>query len=285
MSTFIQGFFITIVVLLAPFFLVTLGGMVYYRLFKHIEPIKREYPKPKLKKSKLKRIFFDFPLQFAKDMLTRNPNELNEYGFHLVCGEQGSGKTITFAWLLRYYKKKYPKVKIATNFNYKYQDSEIKSWKDIVFRHNGIYGQIDCIDEIQNWFSSAQSKDFPVEMITEITQQRKQHKVMFGSTQRFERMAKPLREQVNFVYYPITLFGCLTIVRQCKPTVSEDGSIKKLHTRKMFFFVHDDEIREAFDTYKKIAVQAKDGFIPSPFPQEQPVTTNVIVASKGGGKK
>lgn len=283
MVEFIQGFFLFLVALIAPFFLVTIGGMFYYRYVKHIKPIKREYPKPKLKQSKLKRIFFDFPMRFAKDVLTRNPNELTEYGFHVVCGEQGSGKTITFAWLLRYYKKKFPKVKIATNFNYKYQDSEILSWRDIVFVNNGLYGQIDCIDEIQNWFSSVQSRDFPVEMITEITQQRKQHKVMFGSTQRFERMAKPLREQVNFVYYPITFFGCLTVVRQCKPLVTEDGSIKKLRFRRIFFFVHDDELRDAFDTYKKIADQATDGFIKSPFQQDQPAA-NIIVSNSGGKK-
>jgi len=113
---------------------------------------------------------------------------------------------------------------------------------------------------VQNWFSSNQSKDFPPEMIQEITQQRKQRKIFIGTTQRFERMAKPLREQVNYIYYPMTFAGCLTVVRMCKPSVDSDGQLKKLRTVKWYFFVHTEDIRNSFDTYHKIKKQAESGF-------------------------
>ena len=182
------------------------------------------------------------------------------YGFHLFVGEQGSGKTIAVAEFIRRIKQMYPLCQIATNFAYKSEDSEISSWENLVFNNNDIYGQADVIDEVQNWFSSNQSKDFPPEMIQEITQQRKQRKIFIGTTQRFERMSKPLREQVNYLYYPMTLFGCLTIVRVFKPNVDADGQLAKKKPIKMYFFVHDDEIRNSFDTYHKIKKQAESGF-------------------------
>ncbi len=157
-------------------------------------------------------------------------------------------------------KNEYPLCKIATNFDFKDEDSKINSWKDLVFNNNGVYGQVDVIDEIQNWFSCNQSKDFPPEMIQEITQQRKQRKIMIGTTQRFERMAKPLREQCNFIYYPTTIAGCLTIVKVCKPIIDSEGQLVKLRTLRRYFFIHNDEIRNSFDTYHKIKKQAEDGF-------------------------
>ena len=244
-----------------PFILMGCFYFIYYRYVKLMKPPKREFESNVKKELILKRIFIDFPRRFVLDRLTSDPNEFKEYGFHLFVGEQGSGKTVSVAQFLIELKKQYPLCKIATNFDYKMQDSEISSWQNLIFNNNGIYGQADVIDEVQNWFSSNQSKDFPPEMIQEITQQRKQRKIFIGTTQRFERMAKPLREQVNYIYYPLTIAGCLTIVRVCKPTVDSDGQLKKLRTVRYYFFVHSDEVRNCFDTYKKIEKQATDGFI------------------------
>ena len=149
-------------------------------------------------------------------------------------------------------KKMYPRLKIKTNFNFNYQDGEINHWKDIVSSTNGIYGEINVIDEVQNWFNSLQSKDFPIEMISEITQQRKQRKCIIGTSQVFSRVAKPIREQTYFLYEPVTLFGCLTIVRKYKPLLSADGLTDTKNLIGMFFFVHNKELRESFDTYHKI---------------------------------
>ena len=151
-------------------------------------------------------------------------------------------------------------MKVRTNMLYKYEDGEIKSWQYLVFSNNGIHGQIDVIDEVQNWFNSLQSKDFPPEMFSEITQQRKQRKCIFGTSQVWGRVAKPIREQVKFVYKPITVFGCLTIIRKYKPAVDDEGSIDILKLRSISFFIHNDEVRNAFDTYKKIQTQSLKGY-------------------------
>lgn len=243
-----------------PFIVMSIFYYVYYRFVKKIDIPKKEFVSDVKKVSFIKRLFVDFPKQFVLDRLTSDPNEFGLYGFHLFVGEQGSGKTVATAEFLRRIKKQYPLAHIATNFEYKYEDSQINSWKDLVFNNNGTYGQADVVDEVQNWFCSNQSRDFPPEMIQEITQQRKQRKIFIGTTQRFERMAKPLREQVNYIYFPMTIAGCLTIVRVCKPKVNSDGEIKELKTRKMYFFVHDRDLRNSFDTYHKIKKQAEEGF-------------------------
>ena len=248
---------------------------------KPIKKIRSDFKTPGI----LKRLFIYFPRRFVLDLLTRNPNEFNMYGLHLFVGEQGSGKTVATVEFLQRIKGQFPLCKIATNFEYKEQDSAIEHWKDFIFNNNGIYGQVDVIDEIQNWFSSNQSKDFPPEMIQEITQQRKQRKIFIGTTQRFERMAKPLREQVNYIYYPMTIAGCLTIVKVCKPKIDSDGQIKEQKVVRRYFFIHTDEIRNSFDTYHKIKKQAESGFHTDNRTAETSVNVYNLTTSKAERKK
>lgn len=207
-----------------------------------------------------KRLLWDFPKQFIDDLFNRDPDEFKEHGLHMMTGEQGSGKTTSVVQLLLVLKAKYPKAKIRTNFNYMNQDGEIAHWKELVHNENGIYGQIEVLDEIQTWFSSLQSKDFPPEMITEISQQRKQRKMIIGTAQVFSRIAKPIREQTTFVYCPVTLFGCFTWVRVSKPKFWDDEKQTFKRYIRHYFFIHNKEVRNAFDTYKKIEKYKLDGF-------------------------
>lgn len=154
----------------------------------------------------------------------------------------------------------YPKIKIKTNYFYQFENARIGHWKDVVNGTNGIYGEIDVLDEIQNWFNSLESKDFPVEMLQEITQQRKQTKMIMGTAQVFSRIAKPIREQTYMLYEPTTLFGCLTLVRKYEIDTDVSGQATTKKYRGIFFFVHNDEIRNSFDTYKKIMNLSEKGF-------------------------
>ena len=44
--------------------------------------------------------------------------------------------------------------------------------------------------------------------------------------------------------------------------MDEDAAVKNQKSVKIFFFVHNAEVRESFDTYKKIVKLADDGFTP-----------------------
>jgi hypothetical protein len=62
----------------------------------------------------------------------------------------------------------------------------------------------------------------------------------------------------------MTFAGCLTVVFKFEPVIkASDGNVEKNRFRGLFFFVHNQELRESFDTYKKIELMAKEGFKPS----------------------
>lgn len=208
----------------------------------------------------LKRIIIDFPRQFVLDAFNRDPDNFREYGVHIIAGKQGSGKSITLTYMLLRYQKMYPKLKIKTNYYYEFENVHIGHWKDVVNGTNGIYGEIDVLDEIQNWFNSLQSKDFPPEMLTEITQQRKQTKMILGTSQVFSRIAKPIREQTYMLYEPSTLFGCITFVRKYDITTDTSGQTDTKKLRGCFFFVHNEKLRNSYDTYRKIMDLSNEGF-------------------------
>ena len=235
--------------IISPFVLLILINTFYYRVIKKIKPIPLEFKREKPIKLWYK-LFIQFPRRFVLDKLTFNPNTFPYKGLWMVVGKQGKGKTITTTYLLQQLKGQYPKLQIKTNFDYKHEDKPLHHWKDMVFSSNGIYGEVDVLDEIQNWFNSMESKNFPPEMLTEISQQRKQRKVIIGTSQLFTRIAKPIREQTYLIFYPITLFGCFTIVRVMEPQFDESANLIQQKLRKIFCFVQTEEIRDSFDTYK-----------------------------------
>ncbi|MCM1334594.1 MAG: hypothetical protein NC084_00050 [Bacteroides sp.] len=167
------GIFALIGALLLPFALLSAFWYCYFRFVKKMKPKQAKYAGKVKVRGIFRRLFLDFPRQFILDRLNYDPDEFDMYGFHLFVGEQGSGKTVSVVEFLHRIKGRFPACRIATNFDYIGQDDAITSWRDLIFNNNGIYGQADVIDEVQNWFSSNQSKDFPPEMIQEITQQRK----------------------------------------------------------------------------------------------------------------
>ncbi len=246
---------------LTAFILLLTISFIIFHIKHYVKGHRIKKPDFSLKKDGIfHRLFIQFPERLSLDMYNKDPYDFHEYGLHMFCGCQGSGKTTAIVHKLIQLKKRYPKCLIRTNMNYKHEDAEIKHWKDLVSNSNETYGQIEVLDEIQTWFNSNQSKDFPVEMLTEISQQRKQRKMLIGSAQVFSRIAKPIREQTTFVYLPMTLFGCLTIVRISKPEYWSDEDMRFKRYIKTYFFVHTEEIRNSFDTYLKIKKYSDEGF-------------------------
>lgn len=216
------------------------------------------YKKFKVKKNVYKsrniilKLLVDLPKSIAFDRLTCNPETFDKYGLHVICGKQGRGKTITMCYLLRKWKKEFPKCKIFTNMNYKYQDAVLSDWEQLTFDSNSVYGEIDVIDEIQNWFSSARSSSFPADFLQIVTQQRKVRRCILATSQVFTRMSKQLREQTQYLYMPITLFNCFTICRVYEVEIDNDGNLKNKTCKKTFCFVHDKELRESYDSYQVV---------------------------------
>lgn len=249
------------VILVLIFSVLVIYWYLYFRVIKKIKQ------KPRTIRYKnvpvYKRLFYQFPRQLAYDFITQDPDAFGEFGIHMFCGEQGSGKTITLVYLLEKWRMMYPKLEIYTNMEYLHQNGTLEHWQDLLAHNNGIFGVVNVIDELQTWFSSAESKDVPPSMLGEISQQRKQKKAILGTAQVFGRIAKPFREQVHYVYLPKTYFNCFTIVRKAKAIDydSEKGSFKKW--KGFFFFVHTKELRESYDTFKRISKYGEQEFASS----------------------
>lgn len=253
-------------IILAPIMIMFLFYMIYWFVKgKRFKKRRFKLPKPKYSKKgvlhSLKMIFLDFPRRFSLDLYERDPDRFDLCGLHFFCGEQGSGKSIAVVHFLKQIKERYPACTIRSNIDIDFQDGTIQD-PNALLDESGITGQANFIDEIQNWFNSLESKNMPPEVCGEICQQRKQSKILIGTSQVFNRMAKQLREQCTLLYEPMTLFGCLTIVRVYKPKITDDGSVDKKVLRKIYFFVHDDELRNSYDTYEKIKRITMKGFKP-----------------------
>lgn len=137
------------------------------------------------------------------------------------------------------------------------------------------------IDEIQNWFSSKQSKDFPPEMFEVVTQNRKNRRIIVATTQNFYQPAKDVRAQCSEVRKCCTFFGVFTVVHAVRPVLDSNGDVKDWKHVRFYSFVHTKEIREAYDTYKVIESLAKSGFkerVPSG-------DTNIYIVDSKGKKR
>lgn len=189
----------------------------------------------------------------------KKPDEMTATGINIFCGPQGSGKTLSMVHYAKKIIKDNPKAIIVTNFNIEY----LKDFPNEVIDYNGfesfqiendIYGVIYLLDEIHLILNSLESKGVPLSIIVELSQQRKQRKLILGSSQIYSRMAKPLREQIQNVIVCKNYFGILQFnyLIDAFNTTEKDGQLKVNKTKTSFFF-HRKEDYINYDTYKKMS--------------------------------
>ena len=189
------------------------------------------------------------------------------FGLRCYSGRQGSGKTVSMVYDIKDYRRRFPNLKIYTNFKCDYADGQLESLNDLLTIRNGTDGVLFCIDELQNEFSSAVSKDFPETLLSTITQQRKQRIQIFSSSQVFMRMAKQLREQTFEVVECKTFLGRWTF-NKCYDAdeynlfVENPDPKKRMKLLKKWkrSFVQSDELRASYDTYSVVERLSRQGF-------------------------
>lgn len=188
----------------------------------------------------------------------RNPDELSVTGINIFCGPQGSGKTLSLVHYFKRIIKDYPKAIVVTNIDFNFyipnKVIEYSGFEDFQIE-NGIYGVIYLLDEIHLILNSLESKGVPLSIIVELSQQRKQRKLILGSSQVYSRMAKPLREQIRNVIVCKNYFGFFQFNYLIDAFETSENSNGKLEVKKMktSFFFHRKEDYTNYDTYKKMA--------------------------------
>lgn len=217
--------------------------------------LERLLSKPKKVKPKL----IDFIRWLLVDIirLVKYGRGFKEYGLTIYCGRQGAGKTMAMTEYLDRMKKKYPDAIIITNYGYKGQHYAMKGWRDLVEIRNGVKGVIFAIDEIQNEFDSTKWKDFPEQLLSQVTMQRKQRIKIVATSQVFTRVVKQLREQCFEVVECYTLFNRWTITRcfdadDYNLTIDNPDKKRKLFRLWRYSFIQSDSLRDRYDTYEVI---------------------------------
>ena len=122
-------------------------------------------------------------------------------GLWVFTGAQGSGKTLLLMHMVRTIHEQYPKALIVTNISvFGIPCIPYTGIADFDKYVNGADGVIFIIDEIQALFNSLESAKMPLSQVTVWCQNRKNRRLILGTTQRYTRMAKPVREQVTWHY-------------------------------------------------------------------------------------
>lgn len=122
-------------------------------------------------------------------------------GLWVFTGAQGAGKTLLLMHMVRTIHEQYPKALIVTNISvFGIPCIPYSGIGDFDKYVNGADGVIFIIDEIQSLFNSLESAKMPLSQVTVWSQNRKNRRLILGTSQRFTRMGKPVREQVTWHY-------------------------------------------------------------------------------------
>ena len=216
----------------------------------------------------------------------KDPDFFWPTGTQVYVGRQGSGKTISAVYHASKFRKRYSKLITVSNLlltgmrtlhfdtreelrqaianidpqnEYIYFENMSQLSLALVEVNNGKFGVLYLIDEIHTYFNSLDSKNIPMFVFTEISQQRKQRKAIIGTSQLFLRMAKPFREQCDNIIICNTHFGILTTQTAYDGMTLEqdyDGSLTGTKRKRGWFF-HNRKIRNMYDTYQKVVSGAE----------------------------
>ena len=230
-------------------------------MIKKIEFKKTSEPKqyvPLWKQSLIVKLFYFIKFMILDIYKQSKDKSFNEYALTIFAGRQGSGKTMSLVAELERIRHEYPDVTICTNFGYIHEDIALTDWQQIIDLRNDA-GIVFAIDEIQNEFDIYNARSFDTNILKVVTQQRKQKIKIYGTSQVFTRVSKPLREQTYEVVDCFTIFGRWTF-QKCFDAMDYNTIIdsvnpdKKMTVRRKWRrnFVQNDYIRNLYDSYAVI---------------------------------
>lgn len=185
----------------------------------------------------------------------KHPEFYRPHGLYVFSGLYGSGKTLSMIRYLDELMEANPKMTVYSNFNIpKYNSIELTDTKQI----DEVYhpdGTVFCIDEAQLSFNS-RDKGFPWSMVSAITQNRKEGKVMLFSAQHFYHVDKQIRDLCYRIIHCNSFMGLYFRNKWFDPDGYERAFNpdvdKRPHSLRTDRFVGYAELYNSFDTYKKL---------------------------------
>lgn len=186
----------------------------------------------------------------------KNPDYFYPAGIWVFCGPQGSGKTLSAVQCLFKMCKKYPKAIVCTNLEIKGIKNKVIPFTDyeqLKTLDNGIEGIIFFLDELHILWNSLESKDIPISEMACFCQMRKNRRVIIGTSQVYSRVAKPIREQLQYAIDCKNYFGIIQANTILDPSesVEKNGNIEAKKIGLKIWF-HRPELYNSYDTLFKI---------------------------------
>lgn len=235
--------------LFAYFLWVVLDTIYHYFHIEHY----RLHRKPIKETGFLYHLIFTLPKDIAYLIEDRKSDEFKEHGFILFSGKQGSGKTMAMTYYINRLILKYPDVLIGTNYGLLCQDFELNDYHQLFEVSNGKQGVCFGFDEIQATFSSRTWKDnFDPLLLSAICQNRKAHRLIYGTCQNIQLVDKSIRIQAMLYSKCFTFFGFLTLVVWFEPQYDFEGNLEKSRLKGFKFFFQDEVLRYQYDTFDLI---------------------------------
>lgn len=197
----------------------------------------------------------------------KDPDLFRPSGIVVFSGAQGSGKTLNLISTLLDIKKRYPKCKVFSNIRlngidyHEFTGPECFSDEE----SNGKYGTVYVIDEIHTLWSSLDSKNMSGDLLTIWSQNRKNIRLILATSQRWTRVAKPIREQATYVVEcrrPLLRFLFRYRVIDAS-FYDDDGKLcfssedEKEVISRFSMYIPSDEVLAAYDTMEIVRRKKK----------------------------
>lgn len=175
-------------------------------------------------------------------------------GMWLFTGSQGSGKTLLMMHLLKQISEECPRALIVSNISiYGVPSLPYTGIEDFEKYNNGADGIIFVIDEIHTLFNSLESKNMPLSTMQVWCQNRKNRRLILGTSQRFNRISKGIREQATWNYEcKKGIAGLLYSYRVFDGSEYDDNGDYKDEQPKLNFYVPRVSVMRMYNTLEVV---------------------------------
>lgn len=187
----------------------------------------------------------------------------NGYGLHIYIGMFGSGKTLSLVKKAKKLAKQYPYLTILTNielidFPYPERVFKLENYQQII---KSPPNTLIVIDEISTLFNSRKWADFPIPLLYQILQVRKNKKMIIATAQRFSHVDKLLRDVTTTVIDCNCLLGRLTFNTTYDACDYENTNLYLPKPLNFNVFVATNKLFNSYDTFEIVDNSSKDKFL------------------------
>jgi hypothetical protein len=207
-------------------------------------------------------------IEYDRAFRKAHPGFFPYNGLCIFCGAQGSGKTLSMVQAALKLAQEFPALIIVSNVELRNFPNPERIFPytgdaDLEKYSNGYEGVLFIIDEIHTLYNSLQSKNIDPAVMSQICQQRKQRKMIMGTSQVFGRIAKPFREQFKYAVVCSNILKYIQwngVIRGDKVVDCGDGSVDAVVEFHRLWF-HSPALYDLYDTYAVVKRPEKKGLV------------------------